>query len=222
MRVKTRTLLLLAVLGMGFGCSSFENILPDREKEYKYSTEIPPLDVPPDLTGSTIESSPIRPLSDGEQPSTGSAPGESRRPVSRDELPETSKTEPAPEVEHSEQGAYISIQENFSIAWRMVGRALSRLEIELEDVNRSDGLYYIIFEDRRNRSSADDSFWSSLAFWSDANSIEEQRFRVLVEGKSGTTQVRIQDEEGSGLSAGTGLDLLQMIQKQINDRIAEK
>ncbi|MCI0653914.1 MAG: outer membrane protein assembly factor BamC [Methylococcaceae bacterium] len=221
MRFKKRILLLITILGLGLGCGSFENILPDREKEYKYSTEIPPLEVPPDLTASTIESSPIRPLIGGERPSTGSVPEESRQPVSRDELPETGKPEPAPDVEHSEQGAYVSIQENFSITWRMVGRALSRLEIELEDVNRSEGLYYIIFEDKRKRP-ADDSFWSRLAFWSDANSIEEQRFRVLVEGKSDTTQVRIQDEEGSGLSEGAGLNLLQMIQKEINDQIDEK
>ncbi|MGH8551680.1 MAG: outer membrane protein assembly factor BamC [Methylococcales bacterium] len=221
MQIETRVLLVLAVLGMSLGCSSFENILPDREKEYKYSTEIPPLEIPPDLSASAIESASIQSSSTDFRPSTGSLSTTSRGPLARDELPETGKTEDLPDVEHSEAGAYIRVEENFSIAWRMVGRALSRLEIEIEDVNRSEGLYYIVFEDRRKRP-VEDSLWSRLAFWSDSNSIEEQRFRILVEAKSDTTEVRIQDEDGSVLSDGTGLDVLKRIQKQINDQIAEK
>lgn len=221
MRVEIRVLLLITLIGSGLGCSTFENILPDPEKEYKYSTEIPPLEVPPDLTASTIEGSPIRPLSANARPGAESVAGQLQRPAYREELPKSGETEPAPEVERSEEGAYVSIQEDFSIAWRMVGRALSRLEIEVEDLNRSEGLYYIIFEDKRKRRS-DDSFWSNLAFWSSSNSIDEQRFRVLIEDNSDTTRVRVQNDEGSTLSEGTGLDLLRMIQKQINDQIAEK
>jgi uncharacterized lipoprotein len=203
------------------GCSSFENILPDREKEYKYSSEIPPLEIPPDLTASGIEDSPIRPLSGRLPEKAGAEPGTRQRPAVPEELPEAGEPESAPDVEHSDEGAYIRIQEKFPIAWRMVGRALSRLEIEVQDLNRSEGLYYIIFEDRRNLK-ADDSFWSSLAFWSDSNAVEEQHFRVRVDDKSDTTEVRILDDDGVGLSEGTGLDLLQMIQKKINEQIAEK
>lgn len=211
---------LVIALELVQGCNSFENILPDREKEYKYSSEIPPLEIPPDLTSASIEKSPIR----SGRAVPGDAGAVSRAPQRssvREEAPETRRIEPMPTVERSAEGAYINIDEDFPIAWRMVGRSLSRLEIEVEDLNRSEGLYYIIFEDRRNRSS-DDGFFSSLAFWSDSNSIEEQQFRVQVDDKSGSTQVRILDEDGIGLSKGTGLDLLQMIQKKINDQIAEK
>ncbi|MGH8547265.1 MAG: outer membrane protein assembly factor BamC [Methylococcales bacterium] len=221
MRVEIRILLFLAVLGWIQGCGSFENILPDREKEYKYSTEIPPLEVPPDLTISTIEDSPIRPLSGGSSGSAGTGPGVKQGPSVQEELPEPGKAEPAPDVEHSAEGAYISIKEKFPIAWRMVGRALSRLEIEVQDLNRSEGLYYIIFEDRRKRK-ADDSIWSSLAFWSDSTTVKEQHFRVRVDDKSDTTEVRIQDDDGAVMSEGMGLDLLQMIQNKINEQIAEK
>ncbi|MCI0732766.1 MAG: outer membrane protein assembly factor BamC [Methylococcaceae bacterium] len=221
MRATTRVFLLLTVVGSIHGCGSFENILPDREKEYKYSTEIPPLEVPPDLTISSIEDSPIRPLSGASGPGAGGESGVRQRPYVPEELPETDKAEPAPDVERSAEGAYISIREKFPIAWRMVGRALSRLEIEVQDLNRSDGLYYIIFEDRRNRE-ANDSIWSSLAFWSDSNTVEEQHFRVRVDDKSDTTEVRILDDDGVVISEGTGLDLLQMIQNKINEQIAEK
>lgn len=212
---------MLAVLGWIQGCGSFENILPDREKEYKYSTEIPPLEVPPDLTVSTIEDSPIRPVTGGSPASAGTEAGVKQRPSLHEELPEPGKAESAPDVERSAEGAYISIKEKFPIAWRMVGRALSRLEIEVQDLNRSDGLYYIIFEDKRNRK-AEDSIWSSLAFWSDSNAVEEQHFRVRVDDKSDTTEVRILDDDEVVISEGTGLDLLQMIQTKINEQIAEK
>ncbi len=222
MRVQTRLLLFPIVIGLIHGCGSFESVLPDREKEYKYSSEIPPLEVPPELSTSTIEKSPIRPLTGGEPPASEAAPGEqAKQPRVRDEVPE-SKTEPqaGPDVERSPDDAYISIKEKFPIAWRMVGRALSRLEIEVEDLNRSDGLYYIIFEDKRNR--ADDSIWSSLAFWSSSGANEEQRFRVLVDAKSETAEVRILNEDGQVLSEGTGLDLLRRIQNKINEQTAEK
>lgn len=220
MRLETRIGLALTLIVLGSGCGTFENILPDREKEYKYSTEIPELEVPPDLSASAIESASLESsrFQDGTQSDASTSSRDSSAPG---ELPEVDTTEPLPDVEHSDGGAFIRVEENFSIAWRMVGRALSRLEIEVEDLNRSDGLYYIIFEDRRGKTS-DDSIWSSLAFWSDANSIEEQRFRITVETKSETTEVRIMDEDGSVLSGGTGLDVLKMIQKEINEQIAEK
>lgn len=221
MRRITRVLLLVTFFGGIQGCTSFENILPDREKEYKYSTEIPPLEVPPDLSVSAIEASPIRPLRGGLPSSTETEPGVRQRPYTPEELPEGQAAKPAPDVERSAEGAYISVKEKFPIAWRMVGRALSRLEIEIQDLNRSEGLYYIVFEDRRNRK-VDDSIWSRLAFWSDANAAEELKFRVRVDDKSDTTEVRILDEDGAVISEGTGLDLLQMIQDKINEQIAEK
>lgn len=222
MRVPTCVVLIFSCFVWLPGCSSLDNVLPDREKEYKYSTEIPPLEIPPDLTTSTIERSPIRPSSGRARPEGGVRQDQiPQRPAFQETAPETVKTEPAPKVERSAEGAYISIDENFSIGWRMVGRALSRLEIEVEDLNRSDGLYYIIFEDRRKQGQ-DDSIWSSLAFWSDSNSVGEQRFRVRVDDRRSATEVRVLDEDGNVLSKGTGLDILEMIQEKINEQIAEK
>ncbi|MGR9107586.1 MAG: outer membrane protein assembly factor BamC [Gammaproteobacteria bacterium] len=221
MRVLSRFVLLWSLFTGIQGCS-FESILPDRQKEYKYSTEIPPLEVPPDLSTSSIENSSERPSFRPAESTAGTRPGETRRSATIEALPETAREEESgSQVEQSEEGAYINIQERFPIAWRMVGRALSRLEIEVEDLNRSEGLYYIIFEDKRNRQ-VDDSFWASLAFWNSANAIEEQRFQVLVEDHSETTEVRIRDDEGQVLAGGTGLDLLRMIQKKINEQISEK
>lgn len=221
MKILKRALFIVTILGSICGCSLFEGVLPDREKEYKYSSEIPPLEVPPELSTSTIEKSPIPPLPGGASPGIDSSPVQPA-PKPRDQLPETTQVEePGPDVERSPNDAYVSIREGFPIAWRMVGRALSRLEIEVEDLNRSEGLYYIIFEDRVGGAEKD-SFLSKLAFWSSAGQDEELRFRVLVDDKEENTEVRILNEEGKVLSQGPGLDLLRQIQSKINEQRAEK
>lgn len=205
---------------VGTGCGSMEKILPDRKKEYQYSSEIPPLEIPPDLSATTIEQTPIK-----------SVAGSSKLKPTADVQPADKKIEqPAvvaePEkdltVETADGGRYIEIEESYPIAWRMVGRALSRLEIEIDDLNRSEGLYYIIFRDQQDQAN-DGGFWSGLAFWSsDSGAGIEEEYQIKLSDNSGVTELRVLDDEGVPQSEGTGLNVLKMIQKQVIQQRSEK
>ena len=203
----------LIALLIGFsGCGSIGNVLPDRKKEYQYSSEIPPLEIPPDLSATTIEQTPIK--SAGGPVDVDSATNNQPSSTKIEQPVVASKPESDLPVATSDSGSYIEIEESYPIAWRMVGRALSRLEIEIEDLNRSEGLYYIIFRDEQNQ--ADDSFWSGLAFWSDDSAAgAEEEYQIKLTDNAGITEVRVLNDEGEPQSEGTGVNVLKMIQKQV-------
>ncbi len=210
------TLIAMSIVSVFPGCGSVEKILPDRKKEYQYSSEIPPLEIPPDLTSSTIEKTPIK-------SAKTNAVSSLRQPTREIEKP---RVEPEPEddtvVVADNSGSFIEIEEPYPIAWRMVGRALSQLEIEIDDLNRSEGLYYIIFRDQQGQQE-DVGFWSRLAFWSDHNSAgAEEEYQVKLTDAKGVTEVRVLNEEGEPQSQGVGLNVLKMIQKQVNQQKSEK
>jgi uncharacterized lipoprotein len=99
----------------------------------------------------------------------------------------------------------------------MVGRALSRLEIEVEDLNRTDGIYYVIFE---HKNDEDGGFLS--VFFSEPRWTEDLHLRVSVRRRADKTEVWILDENNDALSGGTGVDLLQMIREKIDQQLAER
>ncbi len=201
----------VALVGSIVSCSSFDSVLPDRKKEYKYSTELPPLEVPPELSTSSIEDNTIR--------SRGGSV--SARELQSVRQPQTSTRQPevvekTSLVENSTEGTYIKVEEDYAIAWRMVGRALSRLEIEVDDLNRTEGMYYVIYEDKKKKDSAGGLF-SSLAFWSDENAISESDLRVKLSDRGGSTEIRVLDDNGEVQNSGDGLRLLQILQEKLNE-----
>jgi outer membrane protein assembly factor BamC len=52
---------LAGVFGLALGCSSTSSIMPDRRPDYKASKAVDPLEIPPDLTRSTIDESLVVP-----------------------------------------------------------------------------------------------------------------------------------------------------------------
>ena len=209
-------LIAMSIVGLFQGCGSMEKILPDRKKEYRFSSEIPPLEIPPDLTASTIEKTPIKSTKTNAVSSLKQMPKEIEKP----------RVEPEPEghtvVAADDGGSLIEIEKPYPIAWRMVGRALSQLEIEIDDLNRSEGLYYIIFRDQQDQQK-DAGFWSGLAFWSDDNAAgAEEEYQVKLTDAKGVTEVRVLNDEGQVQSQGVGLNVLKMIQKQVNQQISKK
>lgn len=208
-RNENRVLMVVLVAAVS-GCSSFDSVLPDREKEYKYSTEIPSLEIPPELSSSSIEDATTR--------SRGGSVSARGRDYAQTA---PRRVEPEPEgkaspVEQSGNGAYIRLDEPYGSAWRMLGRALSRLEIEIDDLNRTDGLYYVIYEDS-NSSNSDDSLFSSLAFWSDDNAIVENDFRIKLTDHGEHSEIRVLDDSDEVQSSGNGLKLLESLRDQLNE-----
>ncbi len=110
--------LLVAVMG---GCSTVNKVLPDYRDDYKKSKTAAPLDVPPDLIGST----------DIDQEKVG-LDDKKEKPILRANL------------RRNQKGLMtLIVSEDFARAWRRTGLALEGIGLTLEDRDRERGLYFI-------------------------------------------------------------------------------
>lgn len=208
---RARQWVLLGLVSMLAACG----ILPDRTKEYQYSQEIPPLEVPPDLSLSAMEQADAEarkraagtdsPMIDG---TTGSA-GPSAAAV-----PEVPQSEQLPRGD--DMPSHLVVNDPYPIAWRLVGKALARMDLEVTDRDRTTGYYYVLYE----VPEEEQSIWSSLAFWKGDEPVEEE-YRIKLEDNEGKTEVFVLDDSGTPQSKGTGLELLKQIQEQIKTQPAD-
>ncbi len=215
------------------GCSYVTDLFPDKQKNYRYSSELPDLEIPPDMSA---------PGSDADAPSlvkhSQSAKGKysvdssetenttaQTKPVKADASSQT-KGKKHKSVKHSdnnvtlaqnmENAALIEIQEPYEEAWNDVGRAIGRLKIEISDQNRSDGLYYVYYGGTAPKKPGEEtSFWDDVGSVFSSDTDQAHEFRIKLEDKDTTTNVYIMDQEGKAISDGLGLELLKKLHNKL-------
>ena len=112
-------------------------------------------------------------------------------------------------------GVELRIDERFDRAWRLVGLALDRVGFAVEDRDRSQGIYYVRYNDP-SKQDADKSWLSGLAFWSNDDDVDKvNRYQVLVSTADGRTLVRVADEQGQRESSPTAIRILSLLEEQI-------
>lgn len=114
-----------------------------------------------------------------------------------------------------QDGVSLLIEEPFSRAWRLSGLALDRVGFAVEDRNRSEGVYYVRYNDPT--AGSDEGGWlSGLAFWKGDKDIDKQtQYQVqLVADKQGT-RVVVNDDQGQRNNSDTALRILTLMQEQI-------
>jgi outer membrane protein assembly factor BamC len=217
-----------SVLALLTGCSTIEGWFPDKHKQYQYSTEIAALEIPPDLSSSTIDGA-----SGGSRPSweSPSSADDSAEAVSSDReatpapgaemSPEDAKAmragkdHPKPVLaESSSDVPLIEVQAPFDITWAEVNKALGRQKLEIIDQNRSDGLYFVHYA-KNQKPYEDKGFFGDVAEMFNGSPGGTQEYRIKLEEKSGVTSIYVQDSEGKPQRDGPGLDLL----KQLNETL---
>ena len=122
-------------------------------------------------------------------------------------------------VDDAEGGKYIRLNEEFSRAWRLVGRALDRGGFTVIDLDRSRGLFLVRYIDSDESASEERSWLSRLAFWSsseDTGPPEDVEFRIVLEsGGEARTRVVVQDEEGGRDASGSADRLLTVLAEHL-------
>ncbi len=199
-----------------FALLSACGLLPDRTKEYQYSQEIPPLEIPPDLTLSTAEQASSQRTQSDAGPDGASS---EYRPAGEagadgDRIPEAPVSERLPRGE--DMPSHLVVNDPYPVAWRLVGKALARMGLEITDRDRSTGYYYVLYDVPKEEQG----FWSSLAFWRGDEPVQE-KYRIKLEDNEGKTEVFVLDDSGTPLSKGTGLLLLKQMQEQIKGQPAD-
>lgn len=241
-----RSLLMAGAVAMG-ACSTVENLLFSQEEdvEYKAARSLPPLEIPPDLTGSgempmdipgeetsprasTTYSEYQRQITDSGAANSQSLPvddavttpldGAIITPI--DDAVTTPVPQPIavqqnrePVLERNPQGVgRIVLQEGFPRAWREIGRGLNAAEIEIEDRDRSRGIYFIRYLD----SEVGGKGWlASMKFWG-SDEPELTSFLLMVEQETEEkSQVTVFDAKENLLSSEVSFEILSSIYQKL-------
>ena len=231
-----RAALLGGVLAAVSACSMIADWFPDKQKQYRYSSELPDLEIPPDLNASKIDGRDEETPSSakGSQTASGKyskysadqdAGGYQAKPAKTDASNKTSGKKHKPVkhndssmtlAENMENAALIEMQEPYEEAWNDVGRALGRLKIEISDQNRSDGVFYVYYGGVPPKKQAEEtSFWDDIGSVFSTQQDQAKEYRIKLEDKENVTNVFILDPDNKAVSEGPGLELLKRLHKKI-------
>lgn len=179
MKTILRLLIISAVLINIAACSTIKTWFPDKEKDYQFTTEIPPLILPPDLAGDSIAKSPIAKAPVANTPETTAA------------VTTAPKVEAAPTIDRkliqlelidADQGTKrLRIGAPSEIAWRMVGKALSRKSIEVTNRNQEAGVFHVQYTANKEQVE-DESIWDEITFALKGLVVTEQEYEIKLVG----------------------------------------
>ncbi|MDP1666919.1 MAG: outer membrane protein assembly factor BamC [Methylobacter sp.] len=214
MKTKIRSFIIVAALVNVSACSTIKNLFPDKEKDYQFTTEIPPLTIPPDLAGGSI----------------ANAPAAAQAAEAADVATTVPSTEPVPTVDRkliqvdlvdADQGTKrLRIGAPSTIAWRMVGKALSRKSIEVTNRNQEEGLFHVQY-DPNKKEVEDGSIWDEVVFLFTGFEITEQEYVLKLVENDQQTDVIIMDKEQKPVADATSLSLLTLLHDTIKSDLAK-
>jgi uncharacterized lipoprotein len=203
-----RLALLAGVVVSLAGCSFISGMFPDKQKQYRYSSELADLEIPPDLSGGKLDDKVGR--------------------DSRDEIPlDTTQTKKRKPSKHNSAGmtlaesgddntALIEVSEPYVEAWNDVSRALGRLKVEITDQNRSDGVFYVFYGgEAPKKQDEKPGFWDSVKSALNIEKDKAKEYRIKLVDKDDVTIVKVLDTAGKGISEGPGLELLKRLHKKL-------
>jgi outer membrane protein assembly factor BamC len=110
-------------------------------------------------------------------------------------------------------GIMLIDKEDFSRAWRRTGMALDRVGFAVEDRNRTDGVYFVRYNDPLG-DGGKTGFLSKLAFWSSAEAKATQ-YRIVLLAQGAETQIIVKDSEGERENSSTAKRILTLLEEQL-------
>lgn len=217
MKTKIRSLILVAVLVNVSGCTYVKNLFPDKEKDYQFTTEIPPLIMPPDLAGGSIAkastATPVTETVDVEPAAPYVSSTETAQAIDRKRI--------QVELVDSDQGTKrLRISAPIVTAWRIVGKALSRKSIEVTNRNQEEGLFRVQY-DPNKQDVEDGSVWDEVSFFLKGFEVTEQEYVLKLVENNQQTEIIIMDKEQKPVADNTSLSLLTLLHDTIKADLAK-
>lgn len=240
MKAKFRSLIIVAALVNVSACSTIKNLFPDKEKDYQFTTEIPPLVLPPDLAGDSIAKVPAAatPAAETTEAVAPTASADDKLAGSEFEQPSAGPkgeiqgdiSYPAPAIDRKliqlelldadQGGKRLHISAPSTIAWRMVGKALSRKSIEVTDRNQDEGLFHVQY-DPNKQEVEDGSFWDEITFVLKGFEVTEHEYVLKLVENNRQTDVIITDKEQKPVTDEASLSLLTLLHNTIKADLAK-
>ncbi len=204
--------LLVGVLTLT-GCGLTDFITGDpQEKEYRAAETLPPLEVPPDLTATQGDDALLIPGRD--EPAPAISATARTRPLDTTVLQEAVDEPAAPaRMASGTGGARLNIAHDFPRAWREVGMALNGEEIDIDDRDRTRGIYYIDYPVMPEQKGG---FVSRLKFWGKDEPDLVRLLLVVTEVAERESQVAVFDEDEQLVTGPVAQELLEKIRARLN------
>jgi outer membrane protein assembly factor BamC len=217
------------IVALGFmifvltGCSYITDLFPDKQKVYRYSSDIPPLEIPPDLTSSTIkgvssggegmrDASAQDSLDSGQADASGAKSPAPAMPSRR------TKAVVAILAQGDDDVPFVDVAAPFAETWNFVARSLGRMEIEVTEQSRSDRQYFVYFAGEKSGKSDDAGWWQSLTGGGDKAEHDEkaEQFHIKLEPKDDHTHIYVLDSANKPVLQGSGLQLLKKLRDTLD------
>ena len=114
----------------------------------------------------------------------------------------------------NDSGSMLVVNEDFSRAWRRTGVALDRVGFAVEDRNRSEGTYFVTYNDPLADQNKE-GVLSKLAFWSSDDEAAGARYRIVLQANGPVTHIIVNDAEGERDTSSTAKRILALLEEQL-------
>ena len=250
MKVKIGSLLITATVLFNLSaCGYIKSFFPDKEKDYQYTTEIPPLILPDDLKKNQFPSV-TTPASSTPSPDAAESPVAANTPAEEtasaaptinesavttsapvEDTASASSSESEPEIPDAEitiERVKFDTGENrlrinvpFPRAWRIVNKALSRKSIEVTERNQEAGLFTVQY-DPNEKKVEDGSYWDEVVFMFRGIQSNEKTYLLKLERNNQQTDIVAVDEDQELLNDPASFKLLTLLEETIKADLANK
>ncbi len=211
------------------GCSRVKSYFPDKEKDYQFSSEIPPLAIPGDLQSDKVDmtdpvEAAVQPQVSPELPVEMPVQPESspdipvRAPVPagvEPSLPVALSGRKAQLLTYQSGVAYIHLSDTFERGWLLVSRAISHQSLEVIERNREQN-YFSVLYDPDAKPISDGALVDELFFFLGMRESHEKEYHIRLVPSGGGADVIVEDKYNNPLAHGPGIILLQAIAEKIN------
>ncbi len=234
-----------ALLSTLSACSYVKSLFPDKEKDYQYTTEIPPLILPPDLKVSSVPGLPTPSaapdanasyagpsatvnarVEQAAAPTVKKPAATSAMPVedvagsdSEPELPNQAVTVDRVKFDNGENRLRINVP--FTRAWRIMGKALSRKALEVTARNQEAGLFTVQY-DPDEHTAKDSSYWNEFTSMFTETESNEKTYLLKLEKNNQQTDIVVVDKDQQPLLDAASFKLLTLLQETIKADLAQK
>lgn len=111
-------------------------------------------------------------------------------------------------------GDMLIINEDFSRAWRRTGVALDRVGFAVDDRNRSDGIYYVQYNDPL-ASQDKEGFFTRIGWWSADDEAEGAQYQIELQANGPSTNVIVNNAQGERDTTSTAKRILTLLEEQL-------
>jgi len=132
----------------------------------------------------------------------------------RSQLAAAGRSETRSQLVQGRDGVKLVIGEDFARSWRLVGLSLDRVGFAVEDRDRSEGVYYVRYNDPAAEAEQG-GLLSSLKFWGDDEGKDSPEYRIRLAPENKNTVVTVLDAEGQRDQTNTARRILNLLREQI-------